>query len=428
MGFSATDVQAAMRDLQAFQDESESSGAFAVPSGGVDGFLERVMEREPVADVFGSDVGEGSGGDILEELLNPTVNSRHNPLALPNDGMLGSSAFLRAQRKPRGGWLASPSRATDRSKLFGERSGQSVGSDSRERKLFSAGELQAGGAVPEESQSAASSRTALSDVNGMSYEEFIVRLLQPASSDLLDYVRNLINSILHAHAENDPSCEELRGTLTNFYGVMITSMASHRAWGSANPPVDEDGLLSARNWLEKFVMSKIGHICFAAAQETAQDDALLRKMEQLRLLTPEDLHVPEYVQNELSLELAAAELRKINGVVTPGEKIACVVQCATMIFSVLNLARKRGDTTSRPGADDFLPVFIYVVLQARVPKLQSNCAYIEAFHNPVNLMSKAGYCFVNLCSASAFIMDLDCTSIGMDPKAFDEKIAEAAAL
>ncbi|EGB05930.1 hypothetical protein AURANDRAFT_17718, partial [Aureococcus anophagefferens] len=91
------------------------------------------------------------------------------------------------------------------------------------------------------------------------------------------------------------------------------------------------------------------------------------------------------------------------------DKVDCVVRCASMIFSVLNLARaenssRKGTSESRAGADDFLPIFIYVVLHADVPRLHSNCDYVEAFHNPTALMSKAGYCFVNLRSAIEFLL------------------------
>ncbi|CAN0493563.1 unnamed protein product, partial [Ectocarpus sp. 12 AP-2014] len=57
-------------------------------------------------------------------------------------------------------------------------------------------------------------------------------------------------------------------------------------------------------------------------------------------------------------------------------------------------------------ADDFLPVLIYVVLRARVPRLHSMCEYVQAFHSPVALMSRPGYCFVALRSAVEFLMTL----------------------
>lgn len=101
------------------------------------------------------------------------------------------------------------------------------------------------------------------------------------------------------------------------------------------------------------------------------------------------------MNNDIVWALARDELRKINSYRTPGEKIDCVVRCAAVIFRTLNLARaKSGDSPA--GADDFLPIFIYVVMHSQVPQLVSNCEYIQCFHNPDNLRSKAGYCFVNL--------------------------------
>lgn len=83
------------------------------------------------------------------------------------------------------------------------------------------------------------------------------------------------------------------------------------------------------------------------------------------------------------------------------------MRCSSVIFRSLNLARAKTEDTvnskdddqnalSAPGADDFLPLLIWVVLHCYVPKLVSNCEYIQSYHNPVHLRGKAGYCLVNL--------------------------------
>lgn len=85
------------------------------------------------------------------------------------------------------------------------------------------------------------------------------------------------------------------------------------------------------------------------------------------------------------------------------------------------------NNTGEIGADDFLPIFIWVVLTSNVTDLMSNCEYIQAFHNPFRLMGRTGYCLVNLQSAAEFIDSLEADSVTMSPKDFNAKLAEATA-
>lgn len=85
----------------------------------------------------------------------------------------------------------------------------------------------------------------------------------------------------------------------------------------------------------------------------------------------------------------------------PGDMVSRVVRCCDTIFSLLDQGRRNRPRTDagiapawRPDldpagtADDFLPVLIYVVLRANVPRLHSMCEYVQAFHSPVALMSR----------------------------------------
>lgn len=92
----------------------------------------------------------------------------------------------------------------------------------------------------------------------------------------------------------------------------------------------------------------------------------------------------------------------------PGDMVARVVRCCDTIFALIDQRRKlmskvggdgsvssprRGNTwvpelDPAGTADDFLPVLIYVVLRARVPRLHSMCEYVQAYHSPVALMSR----------------------------------------
>jgi len=70
-------------------------------------------------------------------------------------------------------------------------------------------------------------------------------------------------------------------------------------------------------------------------------------------------------------------------------------------------------------------VFIFVVLKSKVPGLYSQCEYIQNYHNRAALVSKAGYCFVNLQSAVDFILTLDASVLAIDEQSFTEQLAAA---
>lgn len=101
----------------------------------------------------------------------------------------------------------------------------------------------------------------------------------------------------------------------------------------------------------------------------------------------------------------------------------CIVRCCQVVFSALNLARGKNEDSGHAGADDFLPVFILVVLRANVSRLISNCEYIEHYRNRADLMSKSGYCFANLRSAVEFILTADSSVFsGIGEEEFDRMV------
>jgi hypothetical protein len=56
-----------------------------------------------------------------------------------------------------------------------------------------------------------------------------------------------------------------------------------------------------------------------------------------------------------------------------------------MIDSVVHAA---GMSSKAISADDFLPIFILVVLRSRAPRLVTNCEYIQHYHNPADMLSR----------------------------------------
>jgi hypothetical protein len=65
-------------------------------------------------------------------------------------------------------------------------------------------------------------------------------------------------------------------------------------------------------------------------------------------------------------QLAEKELQKINAFRAPCEKLHCIMSCCRIINNLL-LNASMSENHVPGGADDFLPVLIYVTIKARSP-------------------------------------------------------------
>jgi hypothetical protein len=205
-----------------------------------------------------------------------------------------------------------------------------------------------------------------------------------------------------------------------------------------------------RAYTERYIMMALhGDAWKRCMTRSALEDADLglRTRAIASFLTPECLEIPSEVNNDIVTALAGQELAKINTFKVPADKVKCIISSANVVFRALGLAGARstgaaaGKTKVGTSADDFLPVYIWVVLQSHVPHLAANCEYIEAFMDPILLRGRAGYALVNLRSAMNFILTMQGLSIcsadasspralrpgALDAATFDSKFADAMA-
>jgi len=268
----------------------------------------------------------------------------------------------------------------------------------------------------------------------MEYQEFVHRLMKPECEVLVGVIRRFLSSILGPNGDGTfPSptwkgdylfygTENLPKRCQDFFEAMREHFLAHPSWRNES----EDRINSALDCLEKYVMTRIAELAFRHTSESKQDENLSRRMQLLSFLQPVNLEIRDDMQNELIWALAVDELRKINSYKTPGEKIECVVKCASVIFRALTLASLKAEKESGPcGADDFFPAFLWTVLRSHVPKLYSNCCYIHSFHSPRRLLGKGGYVFVALRSAIEFVLTCDADQIsGLGPGEYDQQMLE----
>jgi len=98
-----------------------------------------------------------------------------------------------------------------------------------------------------------------------------------------------------------------------------------------------------------------------------------------------------------------ADIIELDTKTLPKDKLACIVESSRKIFDAFRLSNEKSEVDDGPqsvaSADDFLPLFIFIILKANPPRLKSNINYITRFASPSRLNSgEGGYFFTNMVS------------------------------
>lgn len=255
----------------------------------------------------------------------------------------------------------------------------------------------------------------------LTFHDFLERMRHPSAADLVRSIKSFIVSF----SSNAPNPERDSRSVQEFLITMEEAFRSHPLWAGAT----EDELDSAGEGLEKYLMTKLFNHAFGSLPEDAKHDQELSEQMSLvqQFIRPEHLDIQPNFQNETSWLLAQKELQKINTYKAPRDKLVCILNCCRVINNLLlNMSMATNDNP--PGADDFLPVLIYVTIKANPPQLHSNLLYIQQYRRQSRLVSEAAYFFTNLVSAESFIKNMDAKSLSMDEREFEKNMQTAKLL
>ncbi|DBB04146.1 hypothetical protein WJX77_002566 [Trebouxia sp. C0004] len=250
----------------------------------------------------------------------------------------------------------------------------------------------------------------------LSFAEFLERMKDPQAANLVRSIKNFIKTFDDKPANPDRDAESVQAFLAKSEGTF----RNHPVW--ANVPVEHQS--QAMEGLEKYLMTKIYYKTFAQSElDKERDVALSQRMAALSFVQPHHLDIPQQYQEDNSSQLAIKELHKINNYKAPRDKLVCVLNCCRVINNLLHNAGIK-DNEAR-GADDFLPVLIYVVIHANPPQLASNLEYIQRFRMHSRMVSESAYFFTQLYSAASFIETINSSSLTMDSDEFVARMIAA---
>lgn len=268
------------------------------------------------------------------------------------------------------------------------------------------------------------------------------------------------------HKSADPVAKFLRSFLTEFskkqwmvheqvkiIGDFLTFITNKMALCEVWREVSDNEFDNAKEGMEKLVMNRLYSQTFSPAiqppqparsrsrgrrkeqqekshpswrkgqhqEDVERDEILAQKIRIYSWVREEHLDLVSVGPNgERFLRLAQQELLKIKGYRAPRDKVICVLNCCKVIFGCLKNA-KSSDTS----ADAFVPLLIFVVLQANPENLVSNIQYILRFRNQDKLGGEAGYYLSSLSGAIQFIESLDRTTLTVSDEDFERNVEQA---
>ncbi|XP_052190743.1 vacuolar protein sorting-associated protein 9A-like [Diospyros lotus] len=255
----------------------------------------------------------------------------------------------------------------------------------------------------------------------LTWHDFLERMRQPSAADFVKAIKSFIVSF----ANNSPDPERDSAAVQEFLSNMEAAFGAHSLWAGCS----EEELESAGEGLEKYVMTKLYTRVYASLPDDVKvDDQLYEKIALVQqFIRPENLDIKPPFQNETSWLLAQKELQKINMYKAPRDKLVCILNCCKVISNLL-INASIASNEDPPGADEFLPVLIYVTIKANPPQLHSNLLYIQRYRRQSRLVAESAYFFTNMLSAESFILNIDANALSMDETEFQSNMESARAL
>mmetsp|Transcript_17886 Transcript_17886/g.46713 ORF Transcript_17886/g.46713 Transcript_17886/m.46713 type:complete len:471 (+) Transcript_17886:281-1693(+) len=245
------------------------------------------------------------------------------------------------------------------------------------------------------------------------FQQFLETMKDKSAIDIVTEIKGFIAEYNVQRLLPDQFVAKIR----TFLEETGDKLARHELWRNAS----EEELDNAKEGLEKYMMNKMYKVCFqpAMSDDASEDQSLSDRLAMLGFVKPEHLDIkcnlgePDCAS---MVERARKELCRMNDYKAPRDKMVCVLNCCKIINNILHLSIKNA------GADDFFPLFIYIIVSARPPNLYSNMRFIDRFRNKDKLTGEAGYYFTNLQSAIAFAAKIEAGSLTIGKEEFDREM------
>lgn len=247
-------------------------------------------------------------------------------------------------------------------------------------------------------------------------------LYDVAWMDCLRHTNKFAKDFLTLEKQSDKSINDLSDLVHDFYQTMNDRFEKQFLYKGAT--TDQLELLNDN--MERILNEHIYQVIAARIinEDEEHNMAIQKRIRSLNWITVEHLEIDiDFKNNPIVhdlLDKAICQMIEMNSRTSSIDKLECIVQCSKTIFELLQV--NQSNSHSQPfSADHFLPVLVFVVIQANPPMLPADIKYLTRFSNPRRLMSgETGYYFTNLCCALEFIEKVSGASLNISEEQFQK--------
>ncbi|XP_070805879.1 ras and Rab interactor-like protein [Pituophis catenifer annectens] len=224
----------------------------------------------------------------------------------------------------------------------------------------------------------------------------VQELVQEPTSDVGGLVQNFVEHIQQGAGSRHPTSTEMlqviRHMISNLKGYLGESSdlrASYCEYGDAEEldlgSVVEDALY-------KCILKPLRDTIYAQLLDFHTRDGSLNRLRENQLTLSqqslEELGVAAGVPDGACLERIQTKLSLLHQAYSPKKKETQMLKVCKMLYEAMNLHCEKAEPF---GADDFLPVLIYVLVRCDVVSIQLDVEYMMELMDPSQLQGEGGY-------------------------------------
>uniref|UniRef100_A0A8D0L2I9 Ras and Rab interactor-like protein n=1 Tax=Sphenodon punctatus TaxID=8508 RepID=A0A8D0L2I9_SPHPU len=205
------------------------------------------------------------------------------------------------------------------------------------------------------------------------------------------YVAHVLQGGAARHTSSTEMLQEIRQTISNLKGYLCES-SELQAGGEQGDTEEMDLGSVVEASLYKCLLKPLRDCVYAQLLDFHTQDGLQRRLHDhqatMRKQSLAELGVAAGVPDGPALERIQAKLGLLHQAYSPKKKETLLLKVCKMLYEAMNQGAGRAEPF---GADDFLPVLIYTLVQGDVVPVQLDVEYMMELMDPGQLQGEGGY-------------------------------------